>query len=239
MHILEAALLEWAAWIIKIINKVIKSSISSWARRNSLIFMTKSWLALGDSYTIGESVKEIERYPVLTVGILEKSGIRFNDPEIIARTGWTTDDLLSAIDEKQRASLNYDVITLLIGVNDQYQGRSQMEYKEQFTLLLKRSIELAANRASQVIVLSIPDYGVTPFAQILNTALITEKIDSFNRINKEAAMNEQVNYLDITGESRKAANDPSLIAEDGLHFSGKEYAIWAQMLAALIQDSLK
>jgi lysophospholipase L1-like esterase len=197
------------------------------------------WLALGDSYTIGESVKENERYPVQAVRLLEKYNIYYDEPEIIARTGWTTSDLLNGMNVKKTAFQLYDLVTLSIGVNNQFQGRSQSEYKEEFLALLKRSIQLAGNRPSHVIVLSIPDYGVTPFARNLPGGGIAKEIDSFNRINKEASKNQQVNYLDITEESRKAGSDPSLIAGDGLHFSGKEYAIWAKMLVTLIQEGIK
>jgi len=197
-----------------------------------------SWLALGDSYTIGESVLETERYPVQAVAILGKSGTHFGEPEIIARTGWTTGDLQHALDIKKPISRNYDVVTLLIGVNNQFQRRSRAEYQEQFSALLKRSIALSGDRPSHVFVLSIPDYAVTPFAIQMNTKEISLEIDSFNRINKEISLFEQVNWLDITGESRKAANDPSLVAGDGLHFSGKEYAVWASLLANMIEQKI-
>jgi lysophospholipase L1-like esterase len=200
--------------------------------------LIRHWLALGDSYTIGESVKESERYPVQAVRLLEKFNIHFKDPEIIAKTGWTTSDLLNGMNEKKPALQKYDLVTLLIGVNNQYREQGQMEYQEEFLDLLKRSIQLAGNRPAHVIVLSIPDYGVTPFARNLPGAAIAKQIDSFNRINQEASKNEQVNYLDITQESRKAVNDPSLIAGDGLHFSGKEYAIWAKMLVTLVQHKV-
>jgi lysophospholipase L1-like esterase len=201
--------------------------------------LIQHWLALGDSYTIGESVKENERYPVQAVHLLEKYNIHYQSPEIIAKTGWTTFDLLNGMNLEKPALQKYDLVSLLIGVNNQFQGRTRSEYQEEFLALLKRSIQLAGNRPSHVIVLSIPDYGVTPYARNLPGASIAKEIDSFNRINEEASKNEQVNYLDITGESRKAANDPTLIAEDGLHFSGKEYALWANMLVTLIQDKVK
>jgi lysophospholipase L1-like esterase len=199
----------------------------------------RSWLALGDSYTIGESVGENDRYPVQANAILGKSGTIFLNPEIIARTGWTTGDLLQALDDKRLHLRRYDVVSLLIGVNNQFQGRSQHEYKEEFSRLLNQSIQLASGMTSHVFVLSIPDYAVTPFASNRDTAEITRQIDFFNKINMEQALKMGVNYLDITGESRKARKDPSLVASDGLHFSAKEYAIWAKSLAALIQERIR
>jgi lysophospholipase L1-like esterase len=184
---------------------------------------------LGDSYTIGESVGPGERYPVQVMRDLELGG----SPDIIATTGWTTGDLLRALAIEKPAG-GYEAVTLLIGVNNQYQGRPLVEYRQQFEALLKAAIALAGDRPSHVVVLSIPDYSVTPFAHDRNTALIAAQIDSFNVINYQVAKEYKAGYLDITAESRKAATDPELIAADGLHFSGKEYAIWARMLTPLL-----
>ena len=193
----------------------------------------KTWLALGDSYTIGESVPVADRYPVQTIEILKTKKIDFEYPEIIAKTGWTTADLLSAMNTRSLGI--YEIVTLLIGVNNQYQGKSISEYEEQFIDLLEWSIQLANNNPDHVIVLSVPDYSVTPFARGRDTDLISKQINSFNLVNKKIASSYQVHYLNITDESRKAVNDPSLIADDGLHYSGKEYSIWAVMLSALLQ----
>lgn len=196
----------------------------------------KTWLALGDSYTIGEAVPESDRYPVQTVMQLRDKNIHFENPEIIATTGWTTADLLQAISNRNITG-TYDMVSLLIGVNNQYQGRSREEYEEQFTALLQQAIRLAGNRAGHVMVLSIPDYSVTPFGQHTgNAAAISEEIDSFNAINKKIAASNLVHYIDVTGESRKAAGDHELIAADGLHFSGKEYAVWASLITQVIVD---
>ncbi len=180
----------------------------------------RAYLALGDSYTIGESVSVNDRYPVQLVKLLRENNIQINGPEIIAATGWTTADLLSAINN-YRFSQTYDIVTLLIGVNNQYQGRNREEYKDQFTNLVQKAIQLAGNRPSHVVVLSIPDYSITPFAHDRDTASIAKQIDSFNIINKTVADTYKVHYINVTDESRKAAHDPSLIASDGLHFSGK------------------
>jgi len=192
-----------------------------------------SYLALGDSYTIGESVDSSLRYPVQAMRLL------FPDarPSIIATTGWTTANLLDAI-SAIKPDTNYEAVSLLIGVNNQYQGRSQEEYSLQFETLLKAAIRLAGKRPNRVLVLSIPDYSVTPFARSRNTTLIAAEIDSFNAINNRIASACRVNYLDITAESRKALTDSSLIAGDGLHFSGKEYAIWARMMEPWLLTTL-
>jgi len=199
---------------------------------------TISYLALGDSYTIGESVSLKDRYPVQAVRLLQDARYSCLDPEIIATTGWTTASLLNALNNPT-SRRSYDLVSLLIGVNNQFQGHSQEEYRDQFANLLRQSIQLAGNQPSHVLVLSIPDYSVTPFAHRTNTALIAAQIDSFNRINYELSQQYKVTYLDITGESRKAAGDLSLIASDGLHFSGKEYAIWAEKMLPLLKEILK
>jgi len=208
------------------------------------------YLALGDSYTIGESVGPEERYPEQVRRLLTvEDRLDCADPEIIAVTGWTTGDLLEALADakagggdagRQRGSA-YDAVSLLIGVNNQYQGRSQVEYREQFEQLLQQCIRLAGNRPSHVLVLSIPDYSVTPFARMrgLDTALIAAQIDSLNRINYELARAYQVSYVNVTAESRKAATDPSLIATDGLHFSGKEYGAWSRLMKPMLSGILK
>lgn len=200
---------------------------------------THSYLALGDSYTIGQSVSVTDRYPVQAAGLIRAAHVNCADPEIIATTGWTTANLLDAIYQKAVPVPPYDIVTLLIGVNNQYQGGSQAEYKQQFISLVQQSIQLAGNRPACVLVLSIPDYSVTPFARGSNTALIAAQIDSFNAINLQVSMEYKINYLDVTGESRKAATDPSLIASDGLHFSGKEYGIWASLMEPVIKGMLK
>ncbi|HVM88320.1 MAG TPA: SGNH/GDSL hydrolase family protein [Puia sp.] len=200
---------------------------------------TSTYLALGDSYTIGESLPASERYPEQAVSLLNNAGFRFLQPEIVATTGWTTADLQKAINNYHFKKSNYDIVSLLIGVNNQYRGRSPAEYQEEFTQLIQKSIALTRNRPSHVIVLSIPDYSVTPFAKGSNVRLVASGIDSFNVINKQIAESYRVAYIDITGESRKAATDSTLISTDHLHYSGKEYAIWAAMLAEQIKHIYK
>ena len=184
------------------------------------------FLALGDSYTIGESVSESDRWPVRLAAALRADGYNIGDPTIIARTGWTTGDLLAAMDQ---ADLHgpYDLVGLLIGVNNQFQGRSEEEYREQFTTLLDRAIALAGNRPKHVIVLSIPDWGVTPFARSMNAdpKAVGAAIDRFNAINRQITINGGAAYIDITPLTRA---DTDLHADDGLHPSGAMYAKWVQ-----------
>jgi lysophospholipase L1-like esterase len=198
----------------------------------------KTYLALGDSYTIGQSVPPSERFPVQAVALLRDGGFKMEEPHIIATTGWTTANLLEAIKEVSNTK-KYDVLTLLIGVNNQYQGRSIAEYKTEFTALLEKSIEFTANKPGAVIVLSIPDYSVTPYAEHADRQKIATEIDAFNKVNKEVSEQYKVNYIDITGESRKAAVDPSLVASDRLHFSGKAYHVWAQLLVPVMKNILR
>ncbi len=195
----------------------------------------KTYLALGDSYTIGQSVSEAERFPNQTVQLLRSQGIKINDPKIIATTGWTTKNLIDAINAYSLQN-NYDVVSLLIGVNNQYQGKSINEYKSEFTLLLNRAIQYTGNRPTHVFVLSIPDYSVTPFAQGSDKAKIATEIDQFNAANKAISLQLGVNYLDITSISREP--DPALLANDGLHPSGKQYQRWANLFAPLIKQVL-
>ena len=198
-----------------------------------------SYLALGDSYTIGESVDPADSYPVQVVRLLNGTDhLSCQDPDIIAVTGWTTGNLLDAVAQLKPAA-SYRMVSLLIGVNNQYQGRSQSEYRDQFALLLQKSILLAGNDPSHVLVLSIPDYSVTPFGRTRDTSLIAAQIDSFNGINRSLAADYKVHYIDVTTDSRKATSDPSLIAADGLHFSGKEYGRWARLMEPCLREMLR
>lgn len=186
-----------------------------------------SYLALGDSYTIGTSLaNDSARYPVQLAARLNRDGIHCNDPKIIAQNGWTTGDLINATDNFHPDSA-YSLVSLLIGVNNQYQGRSIEEYTDQFTLLLNRAIQYAGNDTSRVFVISIPDYGVTPYGMNSSNAdHISEEIDQFNAVAYNIAQEYGVTYYNITAISRQAANDPTLIAGDGLHPSGKMYELW-------------
>lgn len=183
------------------------------------------FLALGDSYTIGEAVDADERWPIRLAASLRERGLNVADPEIVARTGWTTDELSAGIDVAGPRG-PYDLVSLLIGVNDQYRGRPLAEYCEQFRGLLVRAIAFAGDRADRVAILSIPDWGVTPFASGRDPAQIGREIDDFNRINRDEAMRAGSRYVDVTEISRRAAAEPNLLAGDGLHPSGEMYREW-------------
>ncbi len=187
------------------------------------------FLALGDSYTIGESVNEPERWPVQLADRLHQAGFAVDKPQIIARTGWTTAELAVGIQQAQPQG-SFDLVSLLIGVNNQYRQRGSEEYREEFRDLLQQAIAFAGADAQHVLVLSIPDWGVTPFAAGRNRAEIAQQIDLFNAINWAEASAAGVRYVDITPISRQAVDDPTLIAEDGLHPSGKMYAAWVELV---------
>ncbi|HWB24346.1 MAG TPA: SGNH/GDSL hydrolase family protein [Chitinophagaceae bacterium] len=194
------------------------------------------YLALGDSYTIGQSVPEDERFPAQAVAVLLKDGIQLGQPQYIATTGWTTVNLQNAI-TAQNPQGPFEAVTLLIGVNDQYQHVNIADYPGHFTQLLQKAISLAGSRPERVFVLSIPDYSVTPFGG--GDTTIRNEIDQYNAINKSITLSYNVAYIDITPASRLAATDPSLIANDGLHPSGKQYALWVQKLAPVMEKALK
>jgi lysophospholipase L1-like esterase len=196
-----------------------------------------SFLALGDSYTIGESIPSGQNFPHQTVDLLKKSGYSIQSPDIIACTGWTTDELQQAINASD-LSASYNIVTLLIGVNNQYRGYDINEYASQFERLLQQAIQFAGNDTAHVFVLSIPDWGVTPFAEGRDRTQIATEIDTYNAVNKKIALQYNVNYIDITPDTREAAREPSLVAGDGLHPSGAEYAKWAGKLSSLIQQQL-
>lgn len=196
-----------------------------------------TYLALGDSYTIGEAVPATENFPNQTVRLLKDSGYKFESPEIIAKTGWTTDELQTAINKHEFRS-SYDFVTLLIGVNNQYRGRTVENYKPEFESLLQQAIQFSGNRPDHVIVLSIPDWSATPFAADRDRKQIANEIDLFNEANKLISEKYKVKYLDITPGTREAAHDLSLVAADGLHPSGKEYSRWALQLKGIIENLL-
>lgn len=192
-----------------------------------------TYLALGDSYTIGERVDENQRWPVQLSRALQDSGIAIAEPRIIAKTGWTTLELEEAI---ARTDLNppYDLVSLLIGVNDQYDGLDFTKYPARFRLLLKKALALAGGKKDHVFVISIPDYSVTPFGQKKNPDAIRKQLARYNATNKSIAEKLGVYYINITPGSREAARDSSLIAPDGLHPSGKMYTQWVEQIIPVI-----
>jgi lysophospholipase L1-like esterase len=198
------------------------------------------YLALGDSYTIGESVEEHERWPTQLAALMEAlpefTGRRV-DVSFIARTGWTTQELWEGI-QSRKLEPPYDLVSLLIGVNNQYRGYDINEYRKQFVFLLNKSIEYAGGDADRVIVLSIPDWGVTPFAGGRDSKQIAIEINQFNTVNRVETEKMGAPYIDITPISREAVNDPSLIAGDGLHPSGKMYTEWAKLALPVVTNIL-
>lgn len=205
-----------------------------------MLVMTPSprFLALGDSYTIGESVAVTDRWPVQLARLLRKNGIDIADPQIIGRTGWTTDELSSAIDAA-KPNGPYALVTLLIGVNNQYRGRDAEQYRKEFAALLERAIAFAGGDPKRVVVVSIPDWGVTPYAAGRDRRQIAVEIDHFNAINAAETKRAGARYADVTPVSRHAATDPSLVAPDGLHPSAAMYAQWVTVIAPRAEEALK
>ena len=199
------------------------------------------YLALGDSYTIGQSVPPPDNFPNQVASMMKNDTANFQSVRIIAKTGWTTDELETGIitaNTTDPLRSSYDFVSLLIGVNNQYRGRSVTNYKPEFEELLKKAIHFAGNKADHVVVVSIPDWGVTPFATGRDRAQIATEIDAYNAANKEIALRYNVHYIDITPWTREAATDNSLLAADGLHPSGKEYRRWAEKIATYFKSKM-
>jgi lysophospholipase L1-like esterase len=182
-------------------------------------------LALGDSYTIGEGVAAAERWPVRLAAMLRARGVPVADPVIVARTGWTTDELSRGIDAAKPEG-SFQLVTLLIGVNNQYRGRPAEEYRDQFRALLRRAIAFAGGDAARVVVLSIPDWSVTPFAASRDRAAIAREINAFNIVNREETTRAGARYVDVTGDTRRTPLD---VTGDGLHPSAGAYERWAAL----------
>ena len=188
------------------------------------------YLALGDSYTIGEGVAPDGRWPVQLARALRADGVALDDPDIIAATGWTTDELDAAIDAAQPAD-DHALVSLLIGVNNQYRGRGVDEYRHQFVALLERAIVFAGGRSERVLVLSIPDWGVTRFGHDSgrDQAAIARELDAFNAAAHDVCTARGVAFVDITSVSRGLGAQPDMLADDGLHPSAVMHAQWTQL----------
>ncbi len=199
---------------------------------------TRRYLALGDSYTIGEAVAADQRFPVQLQKKLAAEGFALASPEIIARTGWTTAELAGGIGLANLKS-PYDLVTLLIGVNNQYRGLDTAEYRLQFRQLLGKAAVFSGNNYARVIVVSIPDYGYTPFGQSRDAAKTSREIDQFNRINYEETRKTPAEYVDITSISRQGIALPQLVATDGLHPSGEQYRQWVELIAPVAKNILR
>ncbi len=185
----------------------------------------KTYLALGDSYTIGESVQDSLRWPNQLVGALNQNGKEFEAATIVAQTGWTTDELAAAMDSVQLTP-PYDYVSLLIGVNNQYRGRSIENFETEFIQLLDSAIILGGQEGTNIFVLSIPDWGVMPFAEGRDRLQIAQEIDQFNSVIQAVCRDKNIAYFDITAISREATTNALLVAQDGLHPSGIMYARW-------------
>ena len=202
--------------------------------------MSMRYLALGDSYTIGEGVPEAGRWPLQLARALRAGGIDLDDPRIIATTGWTTDELDAAIDAAEPLG-RFDFVSLAIGVNNQYRGRDLHEYREQFAALLTRAIGFADGDAGRVLVLSIPDWGVTPFAagHGCDAAQVAAQLDAYNAAAAEICAQFGVAFVDITAVSRERGADPAMLADDGLHPSAAMYALWTERALPVARDLLR
>lgn len=203
--------------------------------------MTKHYftcLTLGDSYTIGESVPLHESFPYQVVQTLRADGLHFHAPEIIAKTGWTSFELAEHLLHTQ-LNEQYDFVTLLVGVNNQYRGLDVADFGEDFRFLLRKVIHLSGDKPDHVIVLSIPDWGITPFAKEKDARKIATEIDAFNKVCESAAKESGTQFINITEDTRKAKEDISLLAPDGLHYSEKAHAVWAEKVSNVIQQLIR
>jgi lysophospholipase L1-like esterase len=196
------------------------------------------YLALGDSYTIGEAVSEEERWPNQLADGLRSQGFEVEDPLIVARSGWATGDLAQGIQQAE-ISPPYDLVSLLIGANNQFRGYSQETYHQEFASLLEQAVAFAGGRPERVLVLSIPDWGAAPFGSRFDRGEIASQIDAFNAINLREAERAGVQYIDVTSVSRCAAGDLRLVASDGLHPSGIMYAEWSTLALKAAMQALK
>lgn len=197
-----------------------------------------SYLALGDSYTIGQGVPEEDRFPVQLMNATFSKPHRTENFKIIARTGWTTSNLLAAMEEEDLKPGEYDMITLLIGVNNQYQGKPFALYEEELEELIDQSIALLNGDAKRLILVSIPDYSVTPFAGNSNTQKIAQEIMEYNNYKEELAQEKGCHYVYITDLTQNAKDDPTLIASDQLHPSGKSYGQWLERIIPIVEANI-
>ena len=197
-----------------------------------------SYLALGDSYTIGESVSEEGRWPNQLVATLQEKGLKVSPPKIIATTGWTTSELMDGINSSD-IDAHYDLVSLSIGVNDQYRGYSISEFESRFEALILRAISLAKDRPQRVFVLSIPDYSITQFAASLDTLRVAKEIEAYNALKRKVCKKYNIQFFDITPISRLAKDDISLIAEDQLHPSAAMYQQWIELIAKDVAELIQ
>lgn len=194
-------------------------------------------LCLGDSYTIGEGIEQGKTWPFLLKEKLNVAGIKMNDPEIIARTGWTTGELLQALEEKNIRK-EFDVVTLLIGANNQFRGYSLDIFSEELEKLIQQAVRLAGTRKERVFLISIPDWSTTPFAEDRDRRKISSEIVLFNEEQKKLAQKYELTYINIFDLSGSLSSDSSMLAEDGLHPSGRQYERWTEVMLPALRDKL-
>jgi lysophospholipase L1-like esterase len=200
---------------------------------------TIPYLALGDSYTIGEGAAAADRWPVQLAALARTQGLGLAEPTIIARTGWTTAELQAAIAASGNRRTDYGLVSLLIGVNNQYRGQRVALYRTEFRQLLATAVAYAGGKAGHVVVLSIPDWGQTPFAQSRDQAQIAREIDQFNATAQQECQAAGIAFVPITDLTRGAAGDASQFTTDGLHYTGAQMRQWAGRALPVVQGLLK
>jgi hypothetical protein len=198
-----------------------------------------SFLALGDSYTIGEGVGPAARWPVQLAALARQQGMMLQPPTIIARTGWTTTELQEAIREVP-GEQTYGLVSLLIGVNNEYRGQSVAQYRVEFRELLRSAVGFAGGQPRHVLVLSIPDWGQSPAGQRQDRspARIGTEIDQLNAVARAECQQARIAYVDITPLTRAAAGDAHQFARDGLHYAGPHMRQWAQLALPVVCERL-
>ena len=215
------------------INIDSEKNITAIFKKNYIGKNTSKFLALGDSYTIGQSVEVNERWPVQFLKELKATTNVIDTLQIIAQTGWRVDQLKEAMNSSDLES-PYGIVSLLIGVNNQYQGQNANDFRPEFIEILEKSLKLVENRTERLFVISIPDWGASPYGFGFDRAKVSKEINEFNSVVKEESEKRGLRYFDITTISRRALIDRTLIASDGLHPSGKMYKLWVDKMIPII-----
>lgn len=197
-----------------------------------------SYLALGDSYTIGESVPIFESFPYQVIQLMRKVKQHFHAPEIVAKTGWTSNELAEHI---LHTNLNeqYDFVTLLVGVNNQFRDMAIKDFENDFAFLANKAIHFAGNKSNRVMILSIPDWGYTPFANGREIQKISKEIDDYNEVCAGIAKKMKLHFINITDETRAEKNNLQALASDRLHYSKSTHLRWAEKIASIMKQELK